>query len=152
MKALLSVPAVKAALPSRYRLAARRAFLRLSAITNAGARVECPCCGKHVRKLATRELHRVLARRGKAVIQVPPSDLERTHEDRTLVTAEERKRAFGQRDHVRICGADYGERLEAAGVEVTDVDPVERLEPAQRVAYGLRTGEPFYLCTKGGGR
>lgn len=48
MKTLLSVPAVKAARPSRYRLAARHAYLCLSAITNARHRAECPCCGASV--------------------------------------------------------------------------------------------------------
>ena len=251
MKTVLSVPAVKAAIPSRYRLAARQAFLRLSAVTSAGHRVECPCCGKHMRKFARfhglsdqcpacgslmrqraiqlylrdvlripecdddvlhvgpgpaldrwfktldrlryvtldldspiamvrgdatnlpfddesfdllvclhvlehieddreamREFFRVLAPGGRAIIQVPPSDLDRTFENPELTTPEERERAFGQWDHVRICGRDYGDRLVEAGFDVSEQDDVERLEPAQRTRYGLRTGEPFYLCTK----
>lgn len=253
MKTVLSVPAVKAVIPSRYRFAARQAFLRVSAITNAGSRVQCPCCGKHMRKFvrfhgvndqcpgcgslmrqraiqlylrdvlrvpergddvlhvgpgpalvhwftsleglryvtldldsplamvradatdlpfedesydllvclhvlehieddgaAIREFFRVLAPGGRAVIQVPPSDLDETYEDPGLTTPEERERAFGQWDHVRICGRDYGDRLRKAGFDVGEVDYVEWLEQPQRTTYGLRTGEPFYLCTKPG--
>ena len=251
MRTVLSVPAVKAAIPSRYRYAARQAFLRVSAVTNAGNRVECPCCGKHMRKFARfhgvhdqcpgcgslmrqraiqlylrdvlcvperqydvlhvgpgpalvrwfrsldalryvtldldsplamvrgdatklpfgdesfellvclhvlehieddraamREFVRVLAPGGRAVIQVPPSDLDETFEDPELTTPEERERAFRQWDHVRICGRDYGDRLRGAGFDVGEVDYVEWLEQSQRTTYGLRTGEPFYLCTK----
>jgi SAM-dependent methyltransferase len=251
MKGLLSVPAVKAAVPSRYRFAARRAFLRLSAITNVGRRVACPCCGKRLRtfarfhglrdqcpgcgslmrhramllylrdvlrvaeeggdilhvgpgaalvrwfgtlegtryvtldldsplasvqadvtdlpfddesfdlilclhvlehvqddRAAMRELFRVLAPGGRAVIQVPPSDLEETFEDAEITTPEERERVFGQWDHVRICGSDYGLRLEEAGFGVQDLDHVATFDDSVRAEYGLRTGEPFYLCEK----
>jgi SAM-dependent methyltransferase len=253
MNTVLSVPAVKAAIPSRYRAAARKAFLRVSAVTNAGDRVECPCCGKHMRKFARfhgvndqcpgcgslmrqraiqlylrdvlcvqerdddvlhvgpgpalvhwftslerlryvtldldsplamvrrdatnlpfdddsfdllvclhvlehieedrkamREFFRVLVPGGRAVIQVPPSDLDETFEDPELTTPEERERVFGQSDHVRICGRDYADRLAEAGFVVSEEDYVERLEPPQRTRFGLRTGEPFFVCTKPG--
>jgi SAM-dependent methyltransferase len=251
MKALLSVPAVKAAVPSRYRFAARRAFLRLSTITNVGRLVACPCCGKRLRKFARfhgqhdqcpgcgslmrhramllylrdvlrvpehpgdvlhvgpgaalvrwfrtleglryvafdldsplatvqgdvtdlpfgdqsfdlilclhvlehveddraamRELVRVLAPGGKAVIQVPPSNRDETFEDAGITTPEERERVFGQWDHVRICGSDYGLRLQEAGFTVHEVDHVAHLDDGVRAEYGLRIGEPFYLCEK----
>ena len=95
-----------------------------------------------------RELQRVLAPGGKAVIQVPPSDLDETFEDPAVVTPEARDRVFGQWDHVRICGGDYGDRLEEAGFEVREVDPVAALDESTRAEFGLRTGESFYLCEK----
>lgn len=49
---VLTVPAVKAALPPRLKAFARRAFLRLSALTNVGSGVVCPCCGRSYRKFA----------------------------------------------------------------------------------------------------
>jgi SAM-dependent methyltransferase len=101
-------------------------------------------------RAAIRQLFRVLRPGGRAVIQVPPSALEETFEDPSLTTPEDRQRVFGQYDHVRICGADYGRRLEEAGFEIEEVDFVERLEPETRSRYGLRTGEPFYLCAKAG--
>lgn len=97
---------------------------------------------------AIAELYRVLRPGGKAVIQVPPSPLRETFEDSTVTTPEERERVFGQYDHVRICGADYPLRLEAAGFNVAEEDYVQRLDLVARRSFALRTGEPFYLCAK----
>jgi SAM-dependent methyltransferase len=99
-------------------------------------------------RAAMRELARVVRPGGTAVVQVPPSDLPETFEDFTVTTPAERARVFGQHDHVRICGSDYGRRLEEAGFLVEELDYVERVDPARRARYGLRTGEPFYLGTK----
>jgi hypothetical protein len=41
-----------------------------------------------------------------------------TYEDSRLTTAEQRLRAFGQVDHVRLCGLDYVDRLAEAGFAV----------------------------------
>jgi SAM-dependent methyltransferase len=251
---VLSVPAVKAAVPSRYKYAGRRAFLRVAAVANAGSRVSCPCCGRHFRKFARfhgehdqcpacgslmrhralllflrdvlrvqvgsaevlhvgpgpslrrwlktlpgvsylstdldpsvadvradvtalpfddrsfdlvlcihvlehvpddraaiRELFRVLRPGGTAVLQLPPSHLEETSEDPAITDPAEREEYFGQFDHVRLCGRDYGDRLEEAGFDVAFVDYVERLDDAIRDEYGLRVGEPFYVCTRPAG-
>jgi uncharacterized protein (DUF983 family) len=43
---------VKAALPARHKQMARGAFLRVAALTNAGARVTCPCCERSFRRFA----------------------------------------------------------------------------------------------------
>ena len=69
---------------------------------------------------AMRELFRVLAPGGSAIVQVP---LQRgsvaTHEDPSIVDPAERLEHFGQEDHVRKYGAeDFRDRLEAAGFEV----------------------------------
>jgi SAM-dependent methyltransferase len=99
-------------------------------------------------RAAIGELFRVLRPGGRALIQVPPSSLEVTLEDPTVTAPAERERLFGQHDHVRICGADYGGRLEQAGFDVELVDYVAQLDPRAQARYGLRVGEPFYLCTK----
>jgi SAM-dependent methyltransferase len=248
---MLSLAGLKHAVPHRYRYAARQAFLRVAAVTNAGSGVECPCCGRRFRKFARfygandqcpgcgalmrhralqlllldrlgvatiagdivdvapdgsvgrrlaalpganyvsvdldspladvhadivdlpfadasfdlalclhvlehiaddraaiRQLYRILRPGGTAVIQVPPSQLAVTFEDAAATTPEQRRRAFGQFDHVRICGADYAGRLEEAGFEVTLEDYVARLPHDTRRRYGLRLGEPFYLCVR----
>jgi SAM-dependent methyltransferase len=67
---------------------------------------------------ALREIYRVLAPGGRAFVEVPV--LARvTYEDSNLRTPAERQAAFGQVDHVRLCGLDYVERLAEAGFTVT---------------------------------
>ena len=65
------------------------------------------------------ELFRVLAPGGRAVVMVPiEMDRPQTYEDASIDTAAGRDEAFGHPYHVRICGADYPERLRHAGFEV----------------------------------
>jgi SAM-dependent methyltransferase len=51
-QAVSSVAALKAAVPPRYKQALRRLLLRVAAVTSAGSGVECPCCGKELRRFA----------------------------------------------------------------------------------------------------
>jgi len=97
---------------------------------------------------AISELYRVLRPGGTALIQVPPSNLEVTAEDPSVTDPRERERLFGQFDHVRLCGSDYKGRLEEPGFDVEMVDYPALLEPSTRARYGLRVGEPFYVCVK----
>jgi SAM-dependent methyltransferase len=97
---------------------------------------------------AIAEFHRVLAPGGTAVLQVPPDPVAETFEDPAVTDPRDRERLFGQYDHVRRCGPDYGLRIAAAGFEVVREDYAERLEPETRERYGVRTGEPFYVCDK----
>ena len=246
-----SVAALKAAVPPRYKQAARRLFLRLSVVTSAGTGVECPCCGREARhfvrfhgehdqcagcgslmrhralllllrdrlrfdelggrlihigpgpsvgawlasrdsidyvsvdlysplahvqadmcdlpfedesfdmavcvhtlehipddRLALRELHRVLRPGGLAVVQVPPSNLAETREDPSVTDPQERERLFGQYDHVRLCGADYPDRMRETGFDVERIDYVDELALETRRRFGLRTGEPFDVCIR----
>jgi hypothetical protein len=62
------------------------------------------------------ELYRVLKPEGWAILQVPISlSLNKTYEDSTVTTPEEREKIFGQSDHVRIYAKDYKDRLEKIG-------------------------------------
>ena len=102
-------------------------------------------------RAAMLELRRVVRPGERVIVQVPPSALAETFEDASVTSPAERERLFGQYDHVRICGADYGQRLEEAGFAVESVDYVAQLDPATQQRHGLWTGEPFYVCTGSAG-
>ena len=70
---------------------------------------------------AMRELARVLAPGGLAVVQVPWNPKVATEED-LEADEEERIRRFGQSDHLRAYGHDFEDKLVAAGLSVTRVN------------------------------
>lgn len=95
------------------------------------------------------EIHRVLKPGGWAIIQSPVNlSMEKTFEDSSITSPEEREKAFLQDDHLRLYGADYGERLRKGGFEVIEDDYVMQL-PAETVKwYGLLPNEIIYFCQK----
>jgi SAM-dependent methyltransferase len=105
--------------------AARRMDVtRLALPDGAVDLVICSHVLEHVERdrAALAEFARVLRPGGRAIIVVP-LDLRRpTFEDGTARTAAQRLAAFGHPYHVRVCGADYGERIAAAGFAVRRVD------------------------------
>ncbi|MEM9976440.1 MAG: methyltransferase domain-containing protein [Cyanobacteria bacterium P01_D01_bin.2] len=73
--------------------------------------------------VAIREIHRVLADGGWVILTVPQKDgLETKYEDAAITTPEERKRVFGQEDHLRIYGNDFNLFLESHGFTVTVIN------------------------------
>jgi Methyltransferase domain len=101
---------------------------------------------------AMRELHRVLAADGWAVLQVPiASRADRTDEEdpKAPLPREERARRFGDPTHVRLYAeADYLRRLEEAGFAVSAADALELLGERAVRRYGLVPGEKVFLCTR----
>jgi SAM-dependent methyltransferase len=100
---------------------------------------------------AMSELYRVLTPGGWAILQVPISlMLSRTYEDSAIVTPEERERAFGQGDHVRLYARDYKARLEQVGFWVEEFkwteSPREFGGPENR--FGLLRDETVYIARK----
>jgi len=71
---------------------------------------------------AMKELHRILRPEGTAILSVPQMDPPATTDADTSVTDPvERERRFGQKDHVRMYGDDFIDRLQATGFSVTTV-------------------------------
>lgn len=64
------------------------------------------------------EIKRILKPGGWAILMVPINPNVDTWEDPTITDPEERKRCFGQYDHVRQFGRDYAQVLENAGFTV----------------------------------
>lgn len=70
-------------------------------------------------KKAMSEIFRVLKVGGIGVITVPIDEkIDKTYEDSTIVLPKDRKKHFGQWDHVRLYGLDIKERFEKVGFEV----------------------------------
>lgn len=91
-------------------------------------------------KKAMRELFRILRPGGKVILQVPlwPGRTE-IYEDPAITDWKERKRHFGQGNHVRKYAAKgLQERLEATGFEVEVIDYLGRLDQALIQKHSLR--------------
>jgi len=98
---------------------------------------------------AMRELYRVLKPNGMGVFQIPQDlSLEKTYEDFTITSPEERTKYFGQYDHVRVYGKDYFERLRAVGFTVNEVDYTKTLSKELVEKYCLVKGEILPVCFK----
>lgn len=96
---------------------------------------------------AMRELFRVLKPGGWAILQVPITANE-TFEDPSVTDPQERKKLFGQHDHVRRYGPDYKDRLKKAGFNTQVFNVNEIVERGNVIKYGLMTEEKVYYCTK----
>jgi SAM-dependent methyltransferase len=84
-------------------------------------------------RAAMRELRRVLAPGGWAVVQVPILATA-TVEDPGETDPAERLRRFGQADHVRVYGPDFHDRMAEAGLRTE----VTEFAGADVARYGLR--------------
>jgi len=98
---------------------------------------------------AMKEMLRVLKPGGWAIIQVPL----RTHRKVTVegpdYTPEQRFKEFGQSDHVRDYGLDYGERLKSAGFDLTVDNLYAEVNPKIKDICRLpEYDEPLFVCRK----
>ncbi len=100
-------------------------------------------------KKAMSELLRVLKPNGMGIFQIPQDlTLETTYEDFSITSKEERKKHFGQYDHVRVYGKDYFDRLRAVGFKVNEIDYSKTLSADLITKYCLVKGEILPVCTK----
>lgn len=99
---------------------------------------------------AMQELLRVLKPGGWAILQVPFSNiLEKTFEDKSVKSEREREKTFGQKDHVRIYGKDYVNRLKTAGFTVEPFLWTEDSSPEfQNPGLNINPEEVVYYCRK----
>lgn len=97
---------------------------------------------------AMQELCRVLKRGGVALLQVPFSENE-TLEDFSVTTSKERKKLFGQEDHVRYYGRrDFVSRLEQSGFKVEEIKYAQTLGEEKIRLYQLDRKEIIFRCEK----
>ena len=96
-----------------------------------------------------KEIHRVLKPGGKAILQVPQDySLNRTQEDPSVTDPAERERLFKQKDHLRLYGTDYPERLRTAGFEVEEIQMAKAVGHDRAARYRLADDEILYISTK----
>ena len=98
---------------------------------------------------AISELYRILKPGSWAILQTPiDNDREETYEDFTITSPAERKKIFGQEDHVRIYGRDYFLRLIKTGFTVAEDAFVNNFSDSEIAKYGLDKNEMIFFCTK----
>lgn len=96
-----------------------------------------------------RELYRVLKPGGWALMQVPIDySREFTFEDPTITNPEDREKHYWQKDHVRLYGRDYPNRLEKAGFKVIEDDFVQKMTSEERDRFRLQEQEIVYYIQK----
>lgn len=106
---------------------------------------------EHVRdaRQCMRELYRVMRPGGWGIFQVPlDAGKEKTLEDPSINTPEEREKFYWQKDHLRLFGRDYPSWLEEAGFKVHPDDFIHSFTPEEKEYYRLPDSEIIFLCHK----
>lgn len=97
-------------------------------------------------KKAISELYRVLKKGGVAILQVPfDKNRQHTYEDASITGHEERRKHFGQFDHVRIYGRDYIDRFVAPGFTIEQEDYANRLDDKVKQRHVFKEQTIFLL-------
>lgn len=100
---------------------------------------------------AMRELHRVMRPGGWGIIHSPVKSGFKTTVEDPSAPPRERRRRFGQSDHVRRYGLDFADRLREAGFEVSPEPFIGELDAAERQSYGLgaiREDHTIFVCAR----
>lgn len=96
-----------------------------------------------------KEIRRVLKPGGWAILQSPKDPkLKTTKEDPSITDPWEREKAFGQKDHLRMYGDDYGDRLRSAGFMVNEDRMAIEMDPEEKKRFSLDPSEILYVCVK----
>jgi ubiquinone/menaquinone biosynthesis C-methylase UbiE len=91
------------------------------------------------------EIYRVLKKGGFAILQVPTDySMEKTYEDPSITDPLEREKHFRQKDHYRLYGRDYLNRIKEAGFIIKDDNYLVSLTIENRERYRLPAMEFMY--------
>lgn len=97
---------------------------------------------------AMAEIRRVLRPGGFAIIVVPIF-ADHTFEDPSIIDHAERRRLFGQFDHVRAYGPDVERRIQEMGFEVEPLRAPDLVDERAAITLGLAAADDvLYICRR----
>jgi SAM-dependent methyltransferase len=120
---------------------------------NAFDVVICNHVLEHVKddRKALREIFRVLKPGGFAILQVPTDiNMNSTYEDDSVTDPKEREKHFRQKDHFRLYGADFPERVKAEGFKIREKNYLDEIDTAKKERYRLPENEYMFGFYKPG--
>ena len=94
------------------------------------------------------EMERVLKPEGLLIFSVPILWDRETLEDEDIKSDEDRKKYYGQGDHVRYYGRDIVERVQRAGFNVQILFSNEIMSEGEIDKYGCLSRDSVFLCKK----
>lgn len=95
------------------------------------------------------ELYRVMKPGGWGVFQVPQDfTLKDTFEDASITSEKDREKYFWQKDHVRLFGKNYPEKLKEVGFTFDQFTAVDLVGSADADRYRLSATEILYVFKK----
>jgi SAM-dependent methyltransferase len=98
-------------------------------------------------RAALREIRRVLRPGGEAILMIPIAEgWKETFEDDSINSKEGRHRFFAQWDHVRYYGADFRDRVRAAGFDLFEFSA----DGPQCAQMGIMRGEIVFRAVRAG--
>jgi len=100
-------------------------------------------------KKAFEEIQRVLKPGGLAVITVPISQDSATTLETPTTSDEERLELYGQKDHFRLYGMDFSDRLMSVGFDVTSYNAKDNFSTELIDKYLLLEMETIFIGKKG---
>lgn len=109
-------------------------------------KVICSHVLEHVDDIrALAEIKRILKPGGLALLAVPIVDgWDKTYENSGITSPKDRTIHFGQKDHVRMYGNDFRDRIQNTGFELREVVAVE----PDVLKFGLLRGERLFIASK----
>ena len=100
-------------------------------------------------KQCMKELYRVLKPGGWGIFQVPIDwNRKETYEDKSITSLEDREKHYWQKDHVRLYGLDYPNKLSEVGFKVEAFDYHKHIEQSKQESYRLHKDEILYILNK----
>ena len=96
---------------------------------------------------AVSEVKRTLKDGGRWIFSFPICMDMKTYEDASITSPQERQRAFGQEDHVRLYGYDFEERFRNYGLDLQIYRPRDLLDDAQITRLGLIRDDVIILAS-----